>query len=191
MRQLFVLAFAGCALSAQAILFDWENTGLGTFPSVSQTVSGVTATATGGAQGVTVQDESSFPGWGPAGVRTPISAAPNPRDPFRVDFSTNLLTVAAITGDLGADDDGSITLTGYNSANVVVAFTSVPYGGLSVPVAIAIAGPNIRYVIGTGGGAFPNSIFWDNFEVTAVPEPSVLLALGLGIAAIARKRLRK
>ena len=107
---------------------------------------------------------------------------------MRIDFSSTVASVSAWLGDLGADDDGICSLEAYNAANVLVDVDSLAYGTSATPAGPLSVSGSIAYVLAKGSGPFPNSIFWDNVETTAVPEPATMAALGLGVAALLRKR---
>ena len=191
MNKLLLITFAvAAAVPSQAVLFDWENTATGDQTSVSQTVGGLTATASAPPGLLTVLDFSSQSGYGAFGTRCLVGKFANPnRDPLRVTFSSVVGSVTVDYGDNNGDNDGTIFFEAFNSSNVMVGSSSFLLGTDPTPHSISVSGLNISYVVGRSTGTqFPNSIVWDNYSTTAVPEPATLLAMLVGTGAMMLRR---
>ena len=189
-RILIAASLLSLGSFASAQVFDWENLGLGNFASVSQTVSGITATGTGVGGTVDVLDFGSFTNFSTFGTRSIVGGG-NPRVAIRVDFSIDLTLLTVQFGDIGVDDDGTVTVTAYNSSNAVVDTNSMNYGLMERPASLTLSAQDISYFIGVSGGPFPNTLVWDNMRVTPVPEPATMIALLAGISALVARRRRK
>ena len=176
-----------------AQVFDWENLNVGTFNSVQQTVGGITATGTGiGNQIQVINFGSNIPTFQTRSIIGAIIAGSADRVPIRVDFSFVLTQVTVQFGDASSDDDGIVTVTAYNSSNAVVDVNTFDLNTATGAHSLTVSAPDISYITGsTSGSQFPHSVLWDNMRVTPVPEPATMIALGLGIAALAARRRRK
>jgi hypothetical protein len=145
--------------------------------------------------------EPNFPqAWGARSL-APFSSA---NTAFVANFSQALSAVSIEMGDFGQDEDipliqafsglnGTGTLLGTASSTLAggtVGFTSVT---LSVPVGGI---QSVRFIGGSAG--FPNSVLYDNINVTfsplgptqPVPEPTTMALLGIGLAGMALKKSR-
>lgn len=190
MKRLLILALGSIPVASMATLFDFNNAAAGNWTSISQTVDGITATATGVGANIT-----SF-SW--LGSPVIVGGASGAWKPTRVDFSVAVTSVSAMFGDGSADDDDFVVLSAYDAGNNLLDQQSFYYGTMNGWASLTVTGANIAYVIGSTtaqGTAFnqglPDSVVWDNFEVQAVPEPATIAALGLGAAALVRRRARK
>ena len=190
--SLIVLGLLVAGVS-QAIVFDWETVTPGTASSFSQTISGVTATVTSPGFSVTAMMASGGAANLPfgnvsvaGGTATPL----NSWKPIKVAFSTGMTSVTAWFGDNGTDNDGTVFLSAYDSTNILIATTSIARGTSLPAQSLTVSGTSIAYVLGsTNATSNPHSIVWDNFS--AVPEPTSMAVLGLGAAALLRRRARR
>lgn len=184
MKRLCILAMGLVPTASMAVLFDFNNASTGQWAAASQTVDGITATATGVGGNLTVLN------WG----GSPVVAGGFSGNwlATRVDFNYGMTSVSAMFGDAGTDDDGNVIFTAYDSANNVLDQQMYAYGTSTGFASLTVTGSNIAYVIGsTSGTQFPNSVVWDNFSAQPVPEPATIAALGLGAAALMRRRNRR
>jgi len=192
---LAILAIAALGASSQAAFFDWENTTNGSASSLSQTNDGLTATATSPGGLIESFDMSSQTGFGGFGTHSLIGYFEGGTRPqVKISFSMLVTNVLLEVGDNSTDDDLDIVLTAYDSDDNALVSVSYSYGTAVGPISLGVGAPNIAYVIGktTGGvGGFANSVVWDNVTATPVPEPATLAMLGLGTAAILRRRARR
>ncbi len=119
-------------------------------------------------------------------------------DTFLANFNTKLFKLSLDFGDYGADSDtGSITFySGPNGTGSVVGTTSSFYGFSAFPTFNTMSFSSVdtfqsaKFV--GGSSAFPNSVFYDNIQVSAVPEGDSLALLAAGLVPmsllVSRKR---
>jgi hypothetical protein len=108
--------------------------------------------------------------------------------PFRfvLDFSLPLSSATVDFGDFGGDDD-ALSLEAYSGPGgmgtlLASAEETLPGGGSDFSfITLEVQASAIRSLTLIGGyGAWPNSVFYDNIAVNAVPEPSTLSMLLAG-----------
>lgn len=114
--------------------------------------------------------------------------------PFIANFSQNVTSVSIDMGDYGGDID-NLVLEAYSGANgtgtLLASATGVliPGGGFDT-MTLSVTAPGIMSLRFVGGSpSFPNSVFYDNLNVTfspqtSVPEPATMVLLGTGLAGL-------
>ncbi len=130
-----------------------------------------------------------------AGARAAIGSAFTHDAPFRADFVSPTTFVSVVLGDFGADEE-TLFLRAFDAADNLLnaaefLHSETSDGGPTLSVAAA----GIAYVLFGASGAFPNSVYFDNFTYEApdtqdVAEPAslALAAAGLGALGLARRR---
>jgi hypothetical protein len=106
---------------------------------------------------------------------------------FIVDFSPPVSRVSVDMGDFGEDDDW-LQLEAYagprGTGPLVARHSSLLVGGgdrFSFAT-LSAEGASLQSLVMIGGSpVFPNSVFYDNIRVTAIPEPASWLILSLGV----------
>lgn len=209
-KPLFFSAFLVLPLAATAQVFDFEifsatggnYSSPGGLNAVSHTVSGVTVTISRENNAtLDIMDWSTMQGapfampasWGNKGL-SPFSDQSG--SAFIATFSAPILFASIEFGDFGSDSD-MVTLEGWSEAGAtgsLVVDSTVDYGlgnldsdgPETISINSNVAFQSIRFIGGSSG--FPQSLYWDNLQFEAVPEPATLSLLGLGALAFLRKR---
>jgi hypothetical protein len=199
----FVMALA--AAPSYAASFTFETTGTGSYSSLTLTDSGLTMTLTRDGGNFSVSDVAgASEGWGDRTVENSaqcgLSSCPA-GDFYNANFSSGISFFRIQFGDFNADDDTPVTLRAYSGADgtgtLLGTVNEIWLGSDSFPdfgvLSFGSATP-ILSVQFTAGGAFTNTLFWDNIttreDLSAIPEPATLLLIGFGLAAAAYRRRR-
>ncbi len=212
-RVLAGIAVAASLMSGSAyavpFAFDFESvpaTGLnaGAYTSLSMTSGNLTATlkrSSGTAFDIvdnTTLGQTGKPVvWG-AHSLSPFFNIGVSGDAWIMTFSSPVLALSIQMGDYGQDADSPVGLGAFSGPNAtgvnVGNFTTGWGASSSFPTfrTLTVSSPYGFQSIQFGsGGSFPNSVFWDNIQGQAVPEPGTLLLVGSGITALALRRRRK
>ena len=215
LRSASLLALAATALSAQAVLIDFESVDVGATLSDQFAGQGVTfASGTGGLDVpnpvstspvfatktdltiTTVEAANSVGLTGPLGA--PLSGnvlgsfegwLAEDGDPvFRLLFST---AISSISLDFGSNEFtfGGAGLFAYNAAGTLVATkTTVDSGGVNQTVSLSGLVGVVTVAVVPGG--YNDYIAVDNLNFQPVPEPSALAALALPVLGLLKRRKR-
>lgn len=204
----FVAALAVCALSGSASaysLFDFEGFAPGAYSSLTQTDAGLTLVVTRTSNvSLRIQDTQAFlpnfafPLTWDNRCLSPFQD-PTQDDWFLGNFSTAVDRVELEMTDFNADADDLVmdVWSGANGTGTLLASvtafwgateTSPSYRGLGWNGLGGTPALSITFRGGQLSSGFPNSMFVDNIAATAVPEPATMAALGLGVAALLRRR---
>lgn len=118
---------------------------------------------------------------------------------FLVDFSAPITSFSAEFGDAkDTDDDSPVTMEawsrpGGSGATIDTASQDYPIGeGIprvggppAIPGSISVSGEGIQSIIFRSGGGAPNTLYWDNFRVTPVPDSSTtVILLGMSLLTL-------
>lgn len=191
----FAIAVAGVSTAAT---FDFESATAGNYTTLSLTDGGVTASfSRSDSSDFSITNDSdltrNFPAaWGNQALGGFVGGSATG---ITVDFDVDLLSASVDIGDFGFDSD-SLSLVAYDGAggtgSVVDTAGSAYSGDIEVDgsgVLLTVSGSGIKSIVMNGiGNGSVNSVYYDNLEVTAVPEPATLALLGLGALAAYRKR---
>jgi len=172
-------------IAAPEFTEDFESYAIGTDLNGAQFIGGVTFTDTNVTPSVTVQSSSAF-----FGSSIPFGQGLALRESrlFTFEFVQPVQYFALYDIDAGG---GGVTL--YLSDNTTASFTgfdSTASSGLSGEfLGFVSSGPAITKIDFNGAGGDGE---WgiDNVMYGAVPEPATMAALGLGVAAMIRRRKR-
>jgi hypothetical protein len=114
-----------------------------------------------------------------------------PQDWFVVDFSKPITSFSIGFGDYGpSDDDSPVELrayTGLGGSGALVGSDSDTWlasDAFSLFKTVSYTGGAARSVLFQSDGPYEQSLFWDNIEVTAIPEPVTLWPAGLGVLGL-------
>ncbi len=130
----------------------------------------------------------------------PNNSGSNGNGIFMANFSSPVSAFEFEFGDFNNDQDQAViyAYSGPNGTGTLLATVfSDPHNGVFPSYAgvgwnnggnSSVVAQSFLFQAGTGN--FPNSTYYDNFaaEAALVPEPATLAALGLGLAAFARRR---
>ena len=205
MKIIGLLAAASLALAIPAaanasILFDFDTIATGTYGTVTQTVSGLTASITSASGSIKVEPQSGIPGISGQVLINYFTGS----GLFTADFSSAVNDVSITGGDFGADTD-HIFLAAYSGLGGTGTFLgSITSAGCcsgspgSATVSLIASGiKSVQFYTGAGD-PFPGSAYFDNLKVGSlsgggVPEPAswAMMLLGFGgIGALIRNRRR-
>jgi hypothetical protein len=189
------LALMASTSFATSALFDFESEALSnTVRGFSMTDNGITATFLDpGADSWIVDLGSSAPtGWQ---SRTFLPAVFTTQQQT-VNFSTALAFLQIEGGDFFSDDD-EVHIRAYSGLNgtgsLMASFDGTYDVSKGIPGDVIVASVfNAAgfqsIVFWEDGQTGQNDFYFDNMAVRAVPEPATLIALGAGLAALARRR---
>ena len=184
--------------------FPGTNGDPGVYTTISSTVGGLTLTITRSqGQKFDVQDTTATLGWPPTWGNRCLSPffKGTDDDYFIGNFSAPLTSVSLEMTDFGMDSDTCVlnAYSGLNGSGTLLGTDSKVWGTDSSPnfLTLNVAGssPPIQSITFVGGSTIgPNSMYVDNIigsgASPTVPEPMTLSLLGIGAAALLRRRSR-
>ncbi len=171
--------------------FDWETVAPGTYSSVTMTNGGnsVTVSPIGATNPAILVSNPSVALLGSlsgSAFNAPVTFGNNRAQLW--DFVTALSSVTFVFGDNGGDDDGTVTIRAYDSANAFLGQGTKFYGFSSVGDGITLSFANMDHFEFTTNGGVAHSMSAEVKASTPVPEPASMCAIALGIAGIVRRR---
>ena len=193
------LALAVPAAANASILFDFDTVATGTYATVIQTVSGLTASITSASGNIKVEPQSGIPGIGGQVLINYFTGSGK----FTANFSSAVDDVSITGGDFGADTDhiflaafSGLGATGTFLGSFTTAGCCAGSPGSTTASLIASGIRSVQFYTGAGD-PFPGSVYFDNLKVgklsAGVPEPAswAMMLLGFGgIGSLIRNRRR-
>ena len=201
----FLLGIAGIPISdAQTIDFEGFDLGRGSHLDVADTLifpdvsgSGVDVTIAGGSDmricDVGVYGGNALLDQDPIGWPSLLGSMHNGTT---ISFSMPVYDFSLSAGDFGNDNDISLMISAFDSADNPLGTSSVDWdANATAPFAtLSINLSGIKKVVYTSGGPYANSTFIDNITFTPVPVPSTILLLSTGLVGLVgfgRKKIKK